>query len=352
MSLMLMGGLACSSSTSVLSSTEVMQPTTEAPAEPATTVGTDPSANLISTEADSGASDGDAVGVSDTAEVARFAEETQATVVLAQRDENTAMVWHDGSVVDIPAPDNALVWSDGDFIYRALIEQDGVVDLGLIYRAFTLDGEPVCESSDRIYHATRRSDGSFVMAVEPAEVREEPWDGIGEYAVPLDAVDCASGSRQPIEPVLVYSGEGEIRFTVRRTGRTFTGFGDAEGNADIENEQGISINGEDYAGYHTFNRDASIVAYGDMSINGPHYSPIVVGRDTVSGEQLWRSEFEIDFSELYFVGDRVLVGFIDDFDRRMGAGGTRNLDRVVMLDAGTGTQVDEVDVGFGLLFVG
>ena len=270
-----------------------------------------------------------------------------ATVVVSRLDRDSVTIWHDGRQAELPAADDWAVWSDGEFVYRSAGQDGRTVHAS----AAILDGSVICETAEPIHHVTRRGDGGYVAAVEVDDDVLAEWDGVGEFGVPLDAVDCRTGARSPIEPVVIFGEDGQTRVIERIAGRSFTGYGDAEGNADFFNEQGVSIDGEDYAGYHAFNRDASIVAYGDMATGaGPHLSPVVVARDTRTGDQLWRSEFEIPFRSLHFVDDRLAVGFIDDEADRLDFDGT--VDRLILVDAVTGRQLDEVDVGFELIFVG
>ncbi len=340
--------VGCNSSSADLDSAPALTATT-AGASSSTQTAVDADQSTVAAEVEVEAeADGEGTEpgeVGDPAVVAAFAEAVNANVVLAALDAERALIWHRGDVVQL-AIGGGGIWSDGDFVYR-WSGADGVTSSST---AATLDGTVVCEADGPIHHATRRSDGTFVMAVE-LDAGLQDWDGRGSYGVPLDAVDCATGDRQPIEPVLVYGGEAEARFTERLAGRVFTGTSDAEGNAHIVNEQDVSINGDDYAGYHTFSGDGSLVIYGDMQSGaGPHLSTVVVGRDTTSGQKLWDRRFDLAFRSLWFIDQRAVISFIDDEAELFDFG--NRIDRAVVLDGVTGTQLDEVSVGFDLLYLG
>ncbi len=147
--------------------------------------------------------------------------------------------------------------------------------------------------------------GSYVAAVERDLKFEEDLDGLSEFGHPLDAVDCETGYRQPIEPVMYYGTDGEFRFTDRSGGRVPTGYGD---------------------------------------------SAVVVVRDTESGTQLTRQEFDDPFQSLHFVGDRLVVTFAEDLQTMIDGGAFPA--SAVVLDPSTGERLDEVDVGFDLLYLG
>lgn len=292
--------------------------------------------------------------------VAAVAEWLGVELLVAGLDDDTALVWRPDGMVEITTPNRSNLWSDGQFLYRERRSADESTRGGdpddATYVAMTFDGEVVCHTDERLHHAARRTDGAYVMAIE------QPWDEMepDAEATPMEAVDCQNGERQPIEPVSFSLGESQSRSIISMAGRTFTSDGDAEGNADVENEQGVSINGDDYAGYHTFSPNGSLVAYGDMS-NNPHRSRTVVVRNTTTGEQLWRHEFDIEFSHLIgftaeeSAGSNMVVGFIDESDRREEAYGTREqervIDRVVVLDALTGEVLGKHQVGFNIVYL-
>lgn len=282
----------------------------------------------------------------DPAPALALAERLGATRMVAVLADDTAVIVDDGVATEVPLNGGSL-WSDGRFVYRWSVADDGEPGTA----ALLYDGTVVCQTDGVIDHVTERVDGTYVMAVEyPPENPEEPV-GEGEDVYLFDAVDCATGERQPIEPITFYGGDGEYRFVERVAGREFTGYGDAEGNADIVNERGVSINGDDYAGYHTFNDDASVVVYGDMAAGaGPHFSAKIIVRDTETGEELSAASLDAVFQRLFFVDDRLLVTFSEDIDAILN--GASITDSAVVIDPRSGTTLDEVDVGFDLIYAG
>lgn len=280
------------------------------------------------------------IRVVDQSMVPIVAADLNASTVLATFGDEQVL-WHDGSFVELHEETSGFnLWSDGRFVYGLLVGADEVPERSV---AMTLDGEIVCTAIGRARHATTRTDGSYVMAVEGPEPKDD--------TIPLFAVDCASGDSQPIEPAVVFTGDGGTRITERIAGRVFTGFGDAEGNADFFNEDGRSLNGDDYAGYHTFTDDASIVVYGDMGVgSGPHFSPVIRARDTTDGRELWTTEFEQPFQHIFHVGDHTAVLFHADFDALFDQNPVS--DRAVLFDTVTGDRLVEADVGFQVDFIG
>ncbi len=105
------------------------------------------------------------------------------------------------------------------------------------------------------------SDGSYVHRVTREPIEDGP--------------DATMSSAATFDGTVVCNAPGEIR---RREGgwrslvtvgdRTFEEIGDAEGNADVVNEDGVSVNGDDDAGSHEFSPDGSSVVYGDYG-TGP-----------------------------------------------------------------------------------
>ena len=155
-----------------------------------------------------------------------------------------------------------------------------------------------------------------------------------EIAVPNYAVDCDTGSIEPIEPVS-WRWEVGTRRIERIGDRTFTHNYDAEGNGDVTNEAGISINGDDYAGYHEFSADGSRVVYGDMT-DRIHVTTILRSRDTTTGELLWSAELDQPVGLTYWYGDRVVA--------LAPADGVPGLayEAVIVLDAATGEVIETV----------
>ncbi len=269
-----------------------------------------------------------------------------ASVVVA-RDEDSVFALDAGVQTTIPIPKQAGAWSDGEFVYLSASGEDRT----MLSTALTLDGIQVCDAEGPIHHATRRTDGTYVMAVELDYWLRET-DGGGTYDVPIEAVDCQTGERQPIEPVTSYGNETETRIVIRVGGREFIGHGDVEGNADMVNERGISINGDDYAGYHTFNTDASQVVYGDMGQGaGPHYSQIVTARNTATGDLRWSAELPTPFVFLAHLDDHVIAGIPEDMESLIG--GDSTIAEVVLLAADTGELLGQTEAGIHrLLYVG
>ena len=248
-----------------------------------------------------------------------------------------------GSAETVPVPITEWAWSDGDFVYETFGWPDPVS------RAYDLAGSLVCEAEGRVLHVTRRQDGGYVMASESVI----DWsDQVLEFPqpVPLDAVDCETGERQPIEPLSFLDTEIGSRFIERIGGREFRGEYDAEGNADIVNEQGISVNGDDYAGYHAFAADGSLVAYGDMGLGaGPHVSTTIRMRDTTTGTLLWSAELPRPFASLHVVDAGVLATLVRSDPIGTGDWTT---DAVLVLDRDDGTPVSTHQLPARLVYAG
>ncbi len=328
------GSVASGSSTTGEASSEISNETST------TSIGTSPT---TSTSAVEPASESERQST-DRADATVFAEAVDATVLVVRLDSDTVLVWDSGSVIELPDQAMGYVYSDGRFLYRWAGEGGATLQAS----AATLDGTIICEADGRIHHATERSDGTYVVAVERDLKFEGDLTEQAEFGHPLDAVDCLTGTRQPIEPVVFYGGDGETKIIERVAGRTFTGTGDAEGNVDFMNEDGISIDGEDYAGYHHFNDDASLVAYGDMNAGaGPHFSPVIVIRDTTSGDRLATVEFEQPFLSIHFVSDRLVVTFAANFEALINGEGMA--DHAVVIDPRSGGRIAEVPAGFELI---
>ncbi len=278
-------------------------------------------------------------------DLAVFADAVGAKTVVAQV-ESTLYIYQDGHQASLHLGPMVWAWSDGDFIYQTSAEGGYT----FFSSASDLSGAVVCETDLPMHHATKRSDGTYVMAVTEQEaVTFDNLEGQDTYAVPAFAVDCQTGDSQAIDPFMTYGiGETGYGFVKRVAGREFTGLGDAEGNADMVNEQDISLNGDDYAGYHTFSPDGSMVAYGDFTNSGsPHYTTTVRTRDTNSGVLLWGKSLDMAFSGLHFFGDHLLVELIDPAEA-----GLLPSDSVLVLDRSTGAEVVSASLDFELLYVG
>ncbi len=225
------------------------------------------------------------------------------------------------------------VQSDGEFLWWT----DATTST-----ATTLDGTVVCVAEGSLHRIRAEADGGYIASVEswadvPGSTDDTP--------VPNFAVDCETGERQPIEPI-TWSREGGSRFIERVGDRTFEGQGDAEGNAHLVNETGISIDGDDYAGYHTFDDDGSGVAYLVMdALATPHLSDVVRARDTTTGELLWTVDLDAPAAGLWWYGDRVLAVIPTDI-------GTMETAAVAVIDATTGEIVTTVPTTLDIAFVG
>lgn len=233
-------------------------------------------------------------------EVPTLAARTGASRLVVT-DEAHAYLWAGGAATVIPSNESAWVWADSAFVYwsTSVANDDGSYATQTTARTF--EGDMVCELDEHVTHVTERSDGSYVAGVE-REIPDEDYE-VGA-ARPRFAVDCLTGEEQAVEPVRFVGGEAEVRSIIHVGERTFTALSDAEGNADVLNEDGDSVNGSDYAGFHAFTADGSRVAYGDMS-RGLHISSSVVSRTTSSPELLWVAELELPFLYLGFVGNDV-----------------------------------------------
>ncbi|MCP3988315.1 MAG: hypothetical protein GY724_04515 [Actinomycetia bacterium] len=279
-------------------------------------------------------------------DLATLAEAIGASVVVVRHD-NEVFISNAGVQTSIPVPGGVWAWSDGDFVYLYASDQAKT----MLSTASTPDGLQVCTAEGPIHHATRRTDGTYVMAVELDYWLRET-DVVGIYDVPIDAIDCQTGDRQPIEPVTSYGTETETRVVIRVAGREFVSLGDAEGNADVVNERGISINGDDYAGFHTFNTDASQVVYGDMGQSAsPHYSQVVTSRNTETGGLLWSAELPMPFIFLAHLDDHVIAGLPEDLDSLIN--GDSTVAEIILLTADTGELLGQTEAGIQrLLYVG
>lgn len=225
-------------------------------------------------------------------------------VVVARLPGEELVTWNDGALAELGVATAAWVWSDGTFVYRedANPDADGVPQPSTT--ATRLDGDVVCTVEGRM-HRLRTVDDGFVASVERVPDAAPPIGS--EQTVPNFAVDCATGETTAIDPIS-WTREGGSRGITRVGDRTFTYEGDAEGNADMTNEQGVSIDGDEYAGYHTFSPDGDRVVYGDFTgAPGPHATARIRSRDTTTGELLWTIDFAEPFGSLSHTGDHVVV---------------------------------------------
>lgn len=87
-------------------------------------------------------------------------------------------------------------------------------------------------------------------------------------------------------------GDGEYVWFVERGGTVIDGLGDAEGNlTGLSNQDGLDLLGGGYAGYVALSTDGASVAYVDHaepSAYSHFWSPVVVVKDTSTGEELGR----------------------------------------------------------------
>lgn len=228
-----------------------------------------------------------------------------ADSIVTRLRDGTVVSWHDGELAEL-LPAEAFLWVEGDFVFwQDNVENDAGVPWPHTW-ATRFDGTEVCEVDGHM-HRLREVNGRLVASVERPDELPASWDR--EVPVPNSAVDCASGERTPIDPI-TWMREGGSRGITRVADRTFTYEGDAEGNADVTNESGISINGDDYAGYHTYSPDGSRVVYADFTdAPGPHYTDRIRARDTTTGELLWTVEMPGMFASLHHSEDRVLVAY-------------------------------------------
>ena len=267
--------------------------------------------------------------------LATLAETIGASTAIA-REPGQVTVFANGSTTEVATPQDVYVETDGTMLWWDIVTGPATSRSA----AATLDGTIVCEVEGSIHRVRQDPDGGYVASVE----RRDEIAGIAEErAVPNYAVDCETGETQPIEPVS-WLREAGSRFVQRVGERTFTGIGDAEGNADMTNEAGISINGEDYAGYHEFSADGSRVVYGDMT-DFVHVTTILRSRDTTTGELLWSTELDQSVGPTYWYGDHIVALAPD------GGVPGGEYEAAIVLDAATGEVIDTVPTTIDLAFV-
>jgi hypothetical protein len=269
--------------------------------------------------------------------LATLAEAIGASTAIA-REPRKVTVFADGTTTEVATPPDVYVQTDGTLLWWDI----GTGETTSRSAAATLDGTIVCEVEGTIHRVRQEADGGYVASVE----RRDEIAGIAEeIAVPNYAVDCDTGSIEPIEPVS-WRWEVGTRRIERIGDSTFTSTYDAEGNGDVTNEAGISINGDDYAGYHTFNADGSRVVYGDMTAQpGPHVTNVLRSRDTTTGELLWSAELDRPVGLTYWYGDRIIA--LAPADGVPGA----TVESVIVLDAVTGEVIETVSTTLDLAFV-
>lgn len=274
--------------------------------------------------------------------LAIIAEITRASTVVATLPDGRVMTWVDGRTSQIPAPLDAWTWSDGRFVYWAVYNGDEVP----LTTAAALDGSIVCEAAGSMRSLRQRPDGSFVATVERDDEATRTPD---EFWIPNYAVDCATGTSIAIDPVSVrFEGGGRTLTSV--AGRTFTVHYDAEGNGDIENAEGISINGDDYAGSHVFSPDGTRVVYGEYGGGaGPHVTWNIAVRNTGDGSLLWRTELPRSLGNLEVTDQRVVVALPSreaEYDPWM------NTELLAVFDASDGTSLVQLPTSIDFLYLG
>ncbi len=279
----------------------------ESPFEPVdgtTDIGADSTTTTAPTSTTAPTTANGAVAQSVIDSLRTIATGTGSSVLVAQTPDGQVVALRDGTVTSVDGPADAFVHSDGTFVFWTLAQSDSE---GITWRstAATLDGNRVCEVEGRIHRLRQRDDGTFVASTE----RDDLAGDVGaaaEIPVPNFAIDCDTLDSTPIEPISWLASDSQSRAVTTVNGRTFTAYGDAEGNARVVNEQAMSVNGDDYAGSHVYSADGSQVAYGDygVSSNGsPLTTETMRSRDTTTGELLWSVEFDRPFAGMYFVGD-------------------------------------------------
>jgi hypothetical protein len=261
----------------------------------------------------------------DASPLATLAQAIGASTVIA-REPGKVTAFTGGATTEVATPPGVYVQTDGRFLWWNTT-------------GATLDGTIVCEVDGTIYRMRREADGGYVASWEDGD----PDQG---SALPNYEVDCESGETREIPPRTWFEETGS-RHIEHIDDRTFTFRSDAEGNGDVTNEDGISINGEDYAGYHTFNADGSRVVYGDMNaLASPHVTNVLRARDTTTGELLWSAELPQPVTVTYWYGDRIAA-----LAPTAGVPGV-DYEAVIVVDARTGHVIETLPTTMDLAFVG
>ena len=275
------------------------------------------------------------------ASLATIAEITRASTLVAALADGRVVAWVDCRTSEIPAPPDAWPRSDGRFVYWTTNPDEA--EKVTTTTAAALDGSIVCEAAGSMRSIRQRPDGSFVATVE----RDNETTPISpEYPIPNYAVDCATGASTAIDPVS-FRFEGGGRMLESVADRSFTVHFDAEGNGDILNADGISINGDDYAGFHTFSPDGTRVVYGDHGGGvSPHVTKNIAVRNTVDGSLLWRTELPRSFAALEITDQRVVATLASrdaEFEPWM------NTELLAVFDASDGTPLASLPTSIDIL---
>ena len=245
------------------------------------------------------------------ASMAVLAAASEATTVVGRLSDDQLVTWNGDRTAELGSVSSDFVWSDGTY----LMWETSSVGAGDVpttrSTAATLDGNVVCEVDGVLHRLRERAEGGYVASVERADQMDVPTGQ--DDPVPNYAVDCQDGTAVAIDPVS-WRREGGSRWIERIGAHTFSFDGDAEGNADVTNEAGVSVDGEDYAGYHVFSADGGLVAYGYFPPDAPSalVTDEVRGRDASTGELLWSHDFEVMFGSLHHAGKRVVVALPHD----------------------------------------
>ena len=138
--------------------------------------------------------------------------------------------------------------------------------------------------------------------------------------------------REPVPPP-----EAGFSFYAERAGVRLTGTGDAEGNL-VELDSGtVDVLGEDWASVPRLSPDGMLVAYvdhADERAESHFWSPVVVVKETATGDEVARVEFEANVRWLEFDGQWLVVGERNEDD----FAGTEPHERVAAYNLDTGSQ--------------
>ena len=169
-----------------------------------------------------------------------------------------------------------------------------------------------------------------------------------EAPIPRFLVDCVTGETEQVGSTTFLAGEVGAPVVLEVQDRVFDVYYDAEGNADVFNEIAASVNGNDYAGAHTFSRDGSSVTYGDYGIvQHPHLTNVIRSRNTISGQLLWTFEPEGPFDSIHYVGATVVVGQPSGI---VGTGDVGVPDIVVVIDSRTGELLRTAPTDYRIIY--